>query len=267
MASLASSVSLMVSSRCDKRVAQRLRLRGEIADRVLAPLRQHLAGREHADPQEIRPGVLAREQHLEVLRASAAADIRSTPPRRRPRRRPARCSGRDRRRPRRASRRRLERLNFAKRDAREHVGKRAGRGDRDGLALEVLDRADAVLDHEAVRHDRPMAADDLDVGAAHVGRDRRLGRRPRSCRARRPSSALSPIWSSFTSSSSSLRPSRSAKPRLAAISRKPASDFGAMIPWRQGLALCAPAGATATAAINTRRRNAARQACRESPKS
>src|SRR5262249_47041961 len=63
------------------------------------------------------------------------------------------------------------------------------------------------------------------------------------------SRALSPIWSSLTSSSSSLRPSRSAKPRLAAISRKPASALGAMIPCFQGFSACAGAAPAAAASI------------------
>ena len=58
---------------------------------------------------------------------------------------------------------------FRQRGARQHVRHGIGRRDGDRLSFQVRDGVDVVAHVDAVRQHHPMAAEDLDVGAARGG--------------------------------------------------------------------------------------------------
>ena len=66
-------------------------------------------------------------------------------------------------------------LYFSEDRVDQQIGQRAGRRHRDRLALQVLHLADGRAHHQPVRHARPVAAEDLDVGAARAGENRGAG--------------------------------------------------------------------------------------------
>jgi hypothetical protein len=97
-----------------------------------------------------------------------------------------------------------------------------------------------------VRDDDPVATHDLHVAATHVDRDGALDAALIAVELARQQ-RLEPDLVVLDLEQLSLRPSFSAKPRFAAISRKPASAFGAMIPCFQGLGAWAGAAPAAAA--------------------
>src|SRR2546430_1218589 len=66
-------------------------------------------------------------------------------------------------------------VEFRRGEARKQAWNRAGRGHRDGLALEIFHVFKAALAHDAVRHDAPGATHDLGRPPAPARRDGALG--------------------------------------------------------------------------------------------
>ena len=144
-------------------------------DRVVAPAGKCLAGHGQAQPHIIRQHVVAGDQHGHFLGRDRYELGRNDP------------GVGD------AGHHRLEAVEVAAKVGeadvgRRHfiflqdrvdqqVGQRAGRGHRHGLAFQVFDLLDARAHHQPMRHARPVAADNLQVGAVRAGQDRRAGAR------------------------------------------------------------------------------------------
>ena len=149
-------------------IAQGLHFRRQEAHGIVAAFGQNLAAGDHADAQEIRHRVAAGNHEVDALRHArlifvgnhGALDHAAG------QRLIALAVA--------ADRGELHLVGgdavFRQRETRQHVGHRIRRRHRDRFSFQVGHRVDVVAHVDAVRQHDPMAADDLDVGAA---RDRR----------------------------------------------------------------------------------------------
>ena len=200
-------------------VAQPLHLGGEEFRRVVGPVLQGLAGRVQADAEEVRHRLAARHQQLDAglggdRRVLVAHDRTVDHP---------------------GGERLVAvgigahggELHVAHRNsgllqhgARHQLGEAAGRRHRDRFALEVGDRIDLVAHEQAVRHDQPVAADHLDVGAARGGDDRAAAGRPRTKSSSPASVALSSMRVGLERNELELEPELLAQSRACSPCRR-----------------------------------------------